>query len=391
MKSEFINEFEKYIAIGKEEDESVNRVFGSKEYMDGALELQKTMKQLGLESYIDSVGNIHGIYKTNGNNKEILIGSHMDTVKAGGKFDGLLGVIAGIEVVRKLQESQEEIPYNIHIIGTNGEEGNDLGGTFGSRCMAGLVDVSIESYLDKAKTFGYTKEDIMKAKYDFSNTKCFLELHIEQGNTLYEAAENIGIVTGIVGLQRYKITVEGEANHSGTTLMENRDDALVKAAEIICFGNELAKKYSNNFVATFNCMNIYPNIVAVISNKVEIILECRNVDEDLMNQYILEVTNNINQMKNCKIESFVKKSPVLCDNEIVSIMKTVCENKVIKHRSMPSGATHDGNAIALCTAIGMIFVPSEKGISHAKEEYTSWNDCEMGINVLYDTILNIKQ
>lgn len=389
MKSRVEKILMKFASIGMDEKGGVNRVIGTPQYRQAAEEMKKYMQELNMESYIDTVLNVHGIYNPGQKSKEIIIASHLDTVKEGGKFDGLYGVVGALEVVRRLQEEKKDLEFGIHIIATNGEEGNDLGGTFGSRCLVGMVDVSDSAYIAKAESMGFTKEDILNAEMDFDSVMYYLELHIEQGNTLYENQEEIGIVTGIVGLQRYEITVNGISNHAGTTMMQYRKDALVDASRIIDYGDRLAKSYGNNFVATFNKMQIHPNIVAVISDQVKMVLECRNLKEDLMENYICDMKKNTEGFNDVTWSPVVKKAPVACEPYIIDKTEEACKKLGVKYRKMPSGATHDGNSIAMKIPIGMIFVPSKDGISHARPEYTSWDQCEKGVDVLYQTILNL--
>ncbi len=389
MKSKLQENFAKYTSIGMDELGGVNRVIGTQAYKDAAAEMQRELASMGMESYIDSVLNVHGIYGAAPGKPEIMIASHLDTVKSGGKFDGLYGVLGGIEAIRRIMEDQEEYPYALHLVATNGEEGNDLGGTFGSRCMVGLVDTEDEAYIALAETFGFSREGLIRAKYDFSNTKYYLELHIEQGNTLDVNHEDIGVVTGIVGLQRYEIDISGMANHAGTTMMEYRDDALVKAAKLISYGDDLARKYPNNFVATFNKMEISPGIVAVISGHVKMVLECRNLKEELMEQFVAEIKKKADELGGITMKPIVKKQPVECENAIIQASLKACEETKVKYRLMPSGATHDGNSYALKVPIGMVFAPSKDGISHARPEYTSWEQCECGIDILYRTLKEI--
>ena len=178
---------ERFATYGRNANEGISRVFGSAEYYEAAVALAEYMKGCGMESFIDPVGNVHGVWRAQTevkSGKEILVGSHLDTVKEGGIFDGLLGVAAGIATVNRLQQEGVKIADDVHVIATNGEEGNDLGGTFGSRCLTGKLNLEDMSFLAKAKEFGFSKEDLEQSEMNFSKTKCWLELHIEHGKTL---------------------------------------------------------------------------------------------------------------------------------------------------------------------------------------------------------------
>ena len=400
-----LEEAMRYFAeYGKNEDGSISRVFGSEAYLEAAEEMQKYMQECGMQSFIDPVNNVHGIWPGQDPAAgEVMILSHLDTVKEGGIFDGLLGVIAGIECVKRLQREGRLLPFGIHVVATNGEEGNELGGTFGSRCLAGAVSFTPE-FLAKAEKYGFTEEKLRAAKMDFSPVRCSLELHIEQGRTLFEAGEDIGIVTGIVGLQRYEVSIEGRTNHAGTTMMEFRRDALVKMSEIICFADTLAREMGQDLVTTFSRVEIHPNALAVINDRVNMVLECRNRKEALMDEFVERVRQRfetgagesagVSAGEGAGVKTMfspmVRKAPVDCKPEITELSRAAAEELGFKYRVMPSGATHDGNMIAQMTPIGMIFVPSVEGLSHCKEEWTDFDQCEKGVEVLYRTLLGME-
>lgn len=393
------DQMEFFAAYGKKAGGGISRVFGSEAYRKAAIDLSEYMRACGMESFIDPVGNVHGILRAEAENKsgrEILIGSHLDTVKEGGIFDGLLGVMAGIFAVNRLKREGKHLLDDIHVIATNGEEGNDLGGTFGSRCLTGKLNLEDEDFLKRAKTFGFSKKDLEEAKLDFDKAKCWLELHIEQGKTLEEENMDIGIVTGIVGLWRYGIQIKGESNHAGTTMMEYRKDALIRAAEIMAGGDALARQMGHDLVATFSKVQIHPNVIAVINDQVDMILECRNRNEEILEEFITQMqkqfqTEDPKAPITVSFKELVKKAPVPCGETLVKKIEEVCREHHTNYRKMPSGATHDGNMIALKIPIGMIFVPSKKGISHSKEEWTEWSQCERGAEVLYKSICRIAE
>lgn len=383
----------KFSEIGRVRDlKGINRVFGSREYQLAAEEMKKYFESLGMKSYMDSVGNVHGIYYgQNPGQGEILTGSHLDTVKEGGVFDGLLGIVAGAECVARLKKENCRLKYDIHVIATNGEEGNELGGTLGSRCLIGEVDLGDEEFLKKAAKYELDAGKIAAAEYDFSKAKCYLELHIEQGPFLEKENKKIGIVTGIVGLQRYHIHLKGMSNHSGTTMMEYRKDALVAASRLILFADELARSYPDHFVATFQKFETAPNTLAVINGEADMVLECRSRQADLMERYIQEVKSFCNHMSDItvSVEPLIKKAPVLTGQELVKEGSVICKEMNIPFELMPSGATHDGNMFARKVPVGMIFVPSKNGVSHSPDEWTEPDDCELGTEVLYQLLLSI--
>lgn len=382
---------ERIAAIGVDENGGISRMFGTPFIQEAQGVLKEYFEDCGMKAWVDSAGNVHGVLKSEKPDaREILIGSHYDTVKQGGMFDGLMGVVAGAEIGRDLYDKKCSLAKDIHVIATNGEEGNDLGGTFGSRAMTGLLDTESEAYLAKAKTFGYSGEDLKNAVLDTSRADCYLELHIEQGPTLDKYKEQIGIVTGIVGLRRYKVIVHGVSNHAGTTMMEDRDDALTSAAGIILMADELARELGHHFVKTFGVLQVFPGTVATIPNRVEMILEIRNEDQKLMDRFMEVFLQKAKKMAKVDVEPVVAKAPVKCSGRIAEITEKICKEEGIRCRIMPSGATHDGNAMASKVPVGMIFVPSKSGISHSKEEWTDWKDVYTGISVLYKVIQKLE-
>ena len=381
-----------FASVGMDKEGAVNRVFGSDFMKDASRAMKLYMEEAGMESFIDSVGNVHGLYRTVVKDAPVIFaGSHLDTVKEGGIFDGLLGVIAAVECVRELAAEKYPLHCGIHVVATNGEEGNELGGTFGSRAMMGMLDTDDSSYLEKCLKYGYTKDALENAVLDVKNALCYLELHIEQGKTLYEDHKQIGAVTGIVGLQRYQTEVLGESNHAGTTMMEYRKDALVEAAKVILKADELAREFGHHMVATIGKMDVSPGAVAVIPGKVDMILEFRNQDEQRIENSFGQMKESFEKSGNVNFTPLVKKKPVKCDPKIVDMIIQICKEQGISCVQMPSGATHDGNAMAMKMPIGMIFVPSKDGISHSVHEWTEWDEVETGVKVLYETIKRLDQ
>lgn len=371
--------------IGQDASGAVNRVFGSPFMKKEQEETQKYFRECGLETWMDPAGNIHGVYEPAGREAPVLFaGSHMDSVMGGGMFDGTAGLVAAAECARRLQEEKVPSRWNIHILATNGEEGNELGGTFGSRVMMGMIDLDNEEWMGKAKKFGYSREELEGARLDVSHAGAYMELHIEQGLTLCGHHEKIGIVEGIVGLQRHWIRIRGKNNHAGTTMMEDRDDALVRAAGVILEADRLVRSYGHRMVATACRLELTPNAPAVINGRADILLEHRGLDSGLLRRYIEELTEKIGN-PSVSVQPVVKKEPVQCSPALMNILEKVCGDSGVSCRRMPSGATHDGNAMASAMPIAMIFVPSRGGISHSREEWTDWDDLSCGVQVMYES------
>lgn len=377
-------------SIGRDESGAVNRVFGSDFINEEREETIRYFEECGMTTSVDAAGNVHGYYRPAGPMAdEILLGSHLDSVKAGGMFDGTAGLVAAAECVRLLAEARYPSLFNIHVIAANGEEGNELGGTFGSRAMMGLLPLDDENFLKKAEKYGYSLEQLKEAKMDTSQCRGYLELHIEQGNRLNREKKDVGIVTGIVGLQRYHITVEGRSNHAGTTMMEERQDALVKAAGIITLADRLIRRYGHHMVATIGEIHVFPNVPTVIPGKVDMVLEVRGLDKELIEEYVADLSGRICTEEGISISNKVKKDPVTCDARFMEVLEKTCISDDISFAPMSSGATHDGNSMAKKMPIAMIFVPSKDGLSHCREEWTDFDQLAKGIQALYDTLRNL--
>lgn len=366
----------------------ISRVFGSDAAKAARQDLIELFKECGMSAFADGAGNVHGILSCGKENApEIIIASHYDTVVHGGLYDGLLGVAAGAETARALAKTAGvDRSRNLHVIATNGEEGNNLGGTFGSRALMGQLPLENEEWLSKAEQLGYSREALEEVRLDTTRCSAYLELHIEQGPTLYKHEQKIGVVTGIVGLRRYLVTVDGRTNHSGTTMMEDRDDALVKAARLIAAANDLAVAIGRNLVETVSVLEVTPGAAAVIPGCVTYLMEIRNEDKAVMDLFMRKFTELTHQYKGISVEPVVSKEPVKCDARLQQLLRESCEEMELPYRSMPSGATHDGNAMAAGMPVAMLFVPSRDGLSHCKEEWTEWEDCCTGAQVLFNTV-----
>ena len=386
-------DFMELAQIGKGMDGSVTRLLFSESFWTAAHRVRQYMEEAGLSTWIDACGNVHGTWDCGIKGaRTIYMGSHLDTVKEGGLYDGMLGVVGAVEAFREFLEKESEKRVNIHLLATNGEEGNDLGGTFGSRAMAGLIDADAPGYMEKAAAYGLTREDFEAVKLLMEDGLCYLELHIEQGNTLEQSGEQIGIVTGIVGLERYAVTVKGAGNHAGTTMMEYRRDALVGAAKLIEGFDRMAREYGNQMVATVGTVSVSPGAVSVIPERVDMVLEIRNLSAERLSRFAADavVMGKALPYVETELVRTVQKAPVQCDGKLEDMMEDICREEGYSFRKMPSGATHDGNAMAMKMPIGMIFVPSKDGISHNKKEYTPWTDVKRGMTVLGELVKRVN-
>lgn len=376
---------------GKNKDGSFTRLGFSKEYFLAADYLEKILKDLGLKTWIDSVGNLHGLLEVNSKYKTILMGSHLDTVPEGGLYDGALGIALAISTIFFIKKENIKLNYNIEVIAFNAEEGGAMGGTFASRAMMGLI-AEKDLVEDDLAEYGLTKEDIEKSKVDPEKYLCFIEPHVEQGGVLESENIKIGIVNGIVGISRYDIVTSGKANHSGTTPMKTREDALYILSLFIKHAYETALSLNNNLVSTIGELEISPGAVNVIPGNCRAKLEVRHIDQEVIDAYIssLEIYSDFFLDGKVEISNYIKKASVKSDEKLVKLIEELCKKENISHIIMPSGAGHDASSMAGKVPAVMFFLPSKDGISHSGDEFTSSEDIEIGERLLRKTVLKIN-
>lgn len=339
----------------------------------------------GLNARIDAVGNLC-VWLDGEETRSIVIGSHLDTVPNGGMLDGALGVFAGLECLRTLKENGIRPRHRLEVIGFTEEEGNVIGGTFGSRCVAGLEQE--ESVLQQLANVGLGEEDVRVAARSRQEFMCYLELHIEQGALLETEGKSIGVVEGIVGIRRYMTRLRGVANHAGATPMRFRDDALVKAARLIAAFDDIVRKQGEALVGTIGHIANYPNAVNVIPSCVEMCIELRSLDSTRMD-LAMEELRTFAQGMDVEFEQILDEKETLMDARICERIEEACRRNGISYMRMSSGAGHDAISMARITPCGMIFIPSIGGISHREDESSDWMDIEAGSRVLLETILSL--
>ncbi len=368
--------------------------------------LTELMKNLGMKVEIDGIGNIRAKYFDNNENRpSVMIGSHIDTVANGGKFDGVLGVVAALEVVRVVKENGVRLKHPIEVVIFAEEEGSNFGITlFGSKTLVGLNsleniksisnDLGITSY-QIIKEFGLYPDRVDECKLRKGDVKAMLELHVEQGGVLESEKISVGIVEAIAGMRTYKISLKGVSNHAGTTPMLLRKDPLVGASEIILHLYNEAKytpSYSN--VATVGKLFCRPNASNIISGEVEFYVDIRDVDPNgilhlssRLEEKYAEIVNKYNlkgSIKKVGESDCMKLSP-----KIIASIEAIANKKGLIYKKMNSGAVHDAGILSGITDVGMIFVPSIGGLSHCPEENTRLADIKKGCDVFVDAVIQI--
>lgn len=388
--------------IGKNEKGGARRLAFSQADIKARDYVMNLMKEAGLEVRIDEAGNIIG--RREGESPgapAIATGSHVDSVPEGGQFDGLVGVVAAVEFAKVLQENALRTHHPLEVIVFSDEEG----GTFGSRALVGdLQEETLNIEVDGRMTLrqgiiavGGAPDSIRLAARQPGEIKAFVELHIEQGGVLDSKNVDIGVVEGIVGINRWEVTVEGVANHAGTTPMDARQDALVAASHFVIAVNNAATRLPGRHVATVGRISAEPGAPNVIPGKVRLTLELRDLSAAKIQslfEKIREEAEAIGQKTRTKI-SFVPlddvSHPSLTDLGIQKCIMEVASELGLAALRLPSGAGHDTQNMARVAPAGMIFIPSAGGISHSPEEYSRPEDVIKGTNVLIRTLLKIDR
>ena len=378
------------------------RVAYTKGDIEGRAWFIEQMKKAGLDPAIDAGGNIIG--KRKGKNqslKPIAFGSHIDMVPDGGNYDGPLGSISALEVIDVLNENKILTEHPLEVIIFANEEG----GTIGSMAMVGGLtkdglQQKSQSGLTMAegiKAIGGNPDNIQSCIRKKGDLHAWLELHIEQGGILERENLQIGVVEGIVGIVHWEVTVEGFANHAGTTPMNMRQDALLASSRFIIAVNEVINSVKGNQVGTIGKIATTPNAYNVIPGKVVLGLEIRDLSTDRIEMLFREIEKRaaaIATVSKTTI-SFNRQAnaskPALTNKALQQTINTSAKALGFSTKFMQSGAGHDSQEIALIAPVAMIFVPSVGGISHSYKEFTKTVDMTNGANVLLQTILSIDK
>ncbi len=386
--------------FGTNPEGGVSRVAFSAADIAGRQYIMALMRQAGLEVRVDTAGNVIGRREGSEDGlPPIMFGSHIDSVPGGGNYDGDVGVIGAIEVAQLLSERGISLRHPIEVISFTDEEG----GLVGSRAMIGkLSDAAMDvvshsgmTVRDGIRHVGGDPDRLDLAERKPGDIKAFIELHIEQGAILDEEEIDIGVVEGIVGIRWWDVTVEGFANHAGTTPMNRRWDAMVTAAELTLAINRIATELPGRQVATVGKIQAFPGAPNVIPGEVVMSLEIRDLDAVKMQQVfdlVAAEAGRIGDSRNTPIrfqEIDVASPPAPTDEQMRRVIAASAEDLGLSFRLMPSGAGHDAQDMAMITPTGMIFVPSRDGISHSPREFTSAEDMANGATVLLRTVLSI--
>ncbi len=387
--------------IGTTNEGGISRLAMSKADVEGRLWFRNRVQESNLLFRQDGAGNLSALLPSDGHidAPTLLIGSHLDTVPNGGRFDGALGVLAGLEVLRTCYEAKQALPFQLEVISFTDEEGHILP-LMGSRAVAGLLTkdelehpIGGKHALEEGmKRLEITPETILKASR--SDLRAYLELHIEQGSVLEDSGFDIGIVTSIVGIRSYWLHFTGESAHAGTKPMRGRADALWGATEFIRAARDLVMRQFAPGVMNVGQIFVQPGAFNIVPAKATLALEFRHSTHnhlEAMDSELLALAREIASQFNLgmAVEPVARVEPAMMDEGLMQMLEAAAVQQGLSHTRIFSFAGHDAQSLQTRVPTAMLFVPSVKGISHNPDEYTTPEAVINGANVLLQTILSL--
>lgn len=400
----FKADFDELAQIGSTGDGGVNRPALSEAHLEARRWLLARAAAAGLETYIDRAGNHSAVLRSpDPHARTLLLGSHTDSVPNGGRFDGALGVLAALEVVRTVKDAGLALPVHLEAIDFTDEEGT-LVGLLGSSAIAGQLSAealksprgsraALEAGLARA---GLTEAGLLSAQRDPQSFAGYLELHIEQGPRLFDAGLAIGVVAAIVGIRSFRLAYRGKANHAGTTPMEARSDASLGASAFVLAARDLVLSDFAGCVVNVGQMNFKPGAFNVIPGVAEFSLEFRAPEMKQLEELesaLLRLAETVGGRYGLTldVEAAGSCEPAPMSSRAQAAIAGAAESLGLTHTTLASGAGHDAQSLAALTDAGMIFVPSREGISHSPLEFTEWRDCINGANTLLWATLTMAE
>ncbi len=398
---------EKIASFTEEGDEGFTRFSYTQEDIEAKKYIIKKMKKLNLKVSMDSLGNVFG--RKEGRGRElapILIGSHLDTVKNGGKYDGIAGVVTGLEVLRVIQENDIQTKHPVEVIAFAEEEGGRFNSAFiGSKWFAAkigeeelkqITDSQSISLEKASKALDILDDEVERCNRKNNDVKAMIELHCEQGPILQNAKKDLGIVNLITGSSSYQIDLSGQADHAGTTPMNVRKDAFYVASKIAVELNEFVKKQEKYCVGTVGFVDVKPNVYNIVPEKVSLIMDIRSADIDVMYNVINHMKGYIDKISQANSVKYnIKKNhhvnPVKMSKHVVNLLTKNAEKRNYDFNVMGSGAGHDTIIMTELTDCAMVFVPSKNGRSHCPEEYSDSKHIAKGADIVLDTVLELAE
>lgn len=376
----------------------------SEPYRDARGWIRRQMIEAGLTTRVDAMGNVIGVLPGSRPGAPALVtGSHTDTVARGGRYDGIVGVLAAIELAAWFRDHGITLEHDLVVVDFLGEEANRFGlSCLGSRAIAGaltpahldLTDEAGERLGDALGAFGGDPAGALAAAWRPQDVHAYVELHVEQGALLEQSGHELGVVTAIAGIQRLLLTFAGEAGHAGTTAMADRHDALVAAAEAVLAVERVACGAPTHAVATPGHIEATPAGMAVISERAKLWAEMRSIDPDWLTATRSQLVADIAEQARrrgvaVEAEWLSVQAPVPATPAMQDLIAGSCDALGVPWKAVPSGAGHDAAHLARLAPMGMIFVPSAAGKSHCPEEFTQTAHIAQGAVALAHTLLRL--
>jgi len=397
------SDIETLAKIGRDTDHGIYRMAFSPGDMAGREWFKQRIVEAGLELYEDGAANIYGRLAWDGGKASVMTGSHLDTVPGAGHLDGALGVLSGLECLRRIKEENISLQRPLEVVSFSDEEGR-FGGMLGSQSITGrltpesihkAIDLKGVSLTEAMQSCGYDAMEALHARRQPDSIHAYVELHIEQGPILDQMGFSVGVVDAIAGLFKWDVSLIGTPNHAGTTPMHLRNDAFAGLAE---FHTQIQRLLDENgserSVATIGRVSLSPGAANVVPGRVDFSLEVRDTEQRVLDELqgacrraLSAIARRRNLMFEFKVLSEI--APVKCSSGLVDQIKNVADTLKIPSLRMASGAAHDAQMLAGMTRAAMVFVPSKDGRSHSAAEWTDLRDIEKGANVLLNTLLRL--
>lgn len=394
-----------FASIGYSASGGMRRLAFSKNDLRARQVLVHIMGNLGLDARIDPFGTVYGRLPDPDGRKlpAVMVGSHLDAVPGGGRFDGSIGVVAGLEAAAVVSQYLEITERTLEVVSFSCEESSRFGrGTIGSGLMTGvwsakdilhLRDGQGQTLERVLRRLGLDPERLDEVRRPPSDVAAFLEIHIEQGRVLEEAPAAVGIVGTIAAPTRFRLTLSGQADHSGATPMNLRRDALAGAAEIILAVERCAKAVSG-VVATVGTAKVEPGAINVVPGNVEMSIDIRSTVGSARRDVVDQIRNEIDRVCTARdlssnLELLTDEDPVTLHPQIIDTLERAARQRGTSYLHMPSGAGHDAMHLATICPTGMLLVPSRGGISHHADEWTDFDDIVEGIQVIVDATVDL--
>ncbi len=397
-----ISRLERLAEAGGRSDRGVCRLALTEADREGRDLVVGWMRELGLAVTIDAIGNVVGVRRGLEVGAPVMMGSHIDTVRTGGRYDGALGVLAGLEVVQSLDEAGVVTRRPLAVAFFTNEEGARFQpDMFGSLVFTGalpleqaLATVGVDGALARAELerIGYAGP----AAVGRPNVHAYVELHVEQGPMLEADGFTIGAVEGVQGISWTEVTLKGQSNHAGTTPMRMRHDAGYVAAEIAAFARRLARELGGNQVATVGALTLSPNLVNVVAERALMTVDLRNTDNERLKEAERRLAAFVAETAaaegvTVETRSLARFDPVAFAPALVNRVEAIAREFELEVKRLPSGAGHDAQILAAVCPTCMIFVPSAGGVSHNVEEYTAPDQCAAGADVLLRLVTELAE